>query len=54
MTIFGLWSISETMRSYLLTGCCDSSIRIPNLVTLVQYYVMPIPALQGVLHDPHG
>lgn len=65
ITIFGLFmqmkitcshitAMSESMRPYLLTGCCDSSIRIPNLVTLIQNYVMPIPALQGVLHDPHG
>lgn len=42
------------MRQYLFAGSGNASIGIPYLVTLIQYNVVPVVALQGVLHVPHS
>ena len=39
---------------YLFAGYCNSSIWIPDLMTLIQYNVVPVEALQGVLQIPHS
>lgn len=42
------------LKQYLFTGGGNSSIRIPDLMALIQYNIVPIIALQGVLHIPHS
>lgn len=41
------------VKQYLFAGRGNSSIWIPDLMALIQYNVVPVIALQGVLHVPH-
>ena len=42
------------LKQYLFAGSGNSSVWIPDLMAFIQYNIVPIPALQAVLHIPHS
>lgn len=47
-------AVKASLRRHLFAGGGDAGVGVPDLVALVQDDVVPVPALQGVLHVPHG